>query len=299
MKGELNMNCVFLMKIVEKQYINDFMKSQIHFSNCNIFIKNGKANGNMGRGDTLEGIFARININNIKLNSYIQHYKSIFGNDLDIEKDEQYINFFRKSTREMSISCFYSIDNEMLSNNFKNKYSDGKYSNKKFPMKIDKKIYNFPVISDDQYLKNYSAYKQDREVILIKAYDIITELKKLGFLGNKIEYIDKSQEFDIFKYCFDKLNKSVYDSANERMDLLFKDINYQDENEYRFICPNKSLLDSNNNIALKNLKPVDIKKPHNPNGNNYHIFVNVKNLEYYSTVNYEVKKCDYPTDTEV
>lgn len=157
-------------------------------------------------------------------------------------------------------------------------------------MKIDKKIYNFPVISDDQYLKNYSAYKQDREVILIKAYDIITELKKLGFLGNKIEYIDKSQEFDIFKYCFDKLNKSVYDSANERMDLLFKDINYQDENEYRFICPNKSLLDSNNNIALKNLKPVDIKKPHNPNGNNYHIFVNVKNLEYYSTVNYEVKK---------
>lgn len=114
------MNCVFLMKIVEKQYINDFMESKIHFSNCNIFIKNG----NMGRGDTLEGIFARININNIKLNSYIQHYKSIFGNDLDIEKDEQYINFFRKSTREMSISCFYSIDNEMLSNNFKNKYSD-------------------------------------------------------------------------------------------------------------------------------------------------------------------------------
>lgn len=290
MKGELNMNCVFLMKIVEKQYINDFMKSQIHFSNCNIFIQNGKANGNMGRGDTLEGIFARININNIKLNSYIQHYKSIFGNDLDIEKDEQYINFYRKSTREMSISCFYSIDNKMLQDNFNRQYPDGKYSNKKFPMKIDKKIYNFPVIIDDQYLKNYSAYKQDREVILIKAYDIIIELKKLGFLGNKIEYIDKSQEFDIFDYCFYNLNKSVIESANERMDLLFKDSSYKHENEYRFICPNKSLLDSNNNIALKNLKPVDIKKPHNPNGNNYHIFVNVKNLEYYSTVNNEVKK---------
>lgn len=297
------MNCVFLMKIVEKQYINDFMKSQIHFSNCNIFIQNGKANGNMGRGDTLEGIFARININNIKLNSYIQHYKSIFGNDLDIEKDEQYINFFRKSTREMSISCFYSIDNKMLQDNFNRQYPDGNYSNKKFPMKIDEKnnkIYNFPVIIDDQYLKNYSAYKQDREVILIKAYDIITELKKLGFLGNKIEYIDKSQEFDIFKYCFDKLNKSVYDSANERMDLLFKDSNYKHENEYRFICPNKSLLDSNNNIVLGNLRPLDIKnKLNNINYNDYHIFINTKDLEFYSTVNYEVKKCDYPTDTEV
>ncbi len=287
MKGELNMNCVFLMKIVEKQYINYFMESKIHFSNCNIFIKNGKVNGNMGGGDTLEGIFARVNESNNKLNEYKQKYTKLFKDDLEIESDGEYINFYRKSTREMSISCFYSIDNKMLQDNFNRQYPDGNYSNKKFPMKIDKKnnkIYNFPIIIDDQYLADYSAYEQDREVILIKAYDIITELKKLGFLGNKIEYIDKSQEFDIFKYCFDKLNKSVYDSANERMDLLFKDSNYKHENEYRFICPNKSLLDSNNNIALKNLKPVDIKKPHKPNGNNYHIFVNIKNLEYYSTV---------------
>lgn len=286
-------NCILLMKIVEKQYINDFMESKIHFSNCNIFIKNGKANGNMGRGDTLEGVFARVNESNNKLNEYKQKYTKLFKDDLEIESDGEYINFYRKSTQEMSISCFYSIDNKMLQDNFNRQYPDGNYSNKKFPMKIDKKnnkIYNFPIIIDDQYLADYSAYEQDREVILIKAYDIITELKKLGFLGNKIEYIDKSQEFDIFDYCFYNLNKSVIESADERMDLLFKDINYQDENEYRFICPNKSLLDSNNNIALKNLKPVDIKKPHNPNGDNYHIFVNVKNLEYYSTVNYEVKK---------
>lgn len=281
------------MKIVEKKYINDFMEPKIHFSNCNVFIQNGKANGNKGRGDTLEGTFARININNIKLNGYFQYYNSIFGDDLGIEKDGQYINFFRKSTREMSISCFYSIDNKTLQDNFNHKYPNGKYSNDKFPMEIDeknKKIYNFPIIIDEQYLKDYSAYEQNREVILIKAYDIITELEKLNFLGHKIEYIDMSQEFDIFKYCFDELNKSIYDSANERMDLSFKHIEYQHENEYRFICPNKSLLNSNNNIVLSNLKPIDIKKPHNTNGNNHHIFVNVKNLEYYSTVNYEVKK---------
>ena len=292
MKGELNMNCVFLMKIVEKQYINDFMKSQIHFSNCNIFIKNGKANGNMGRGDTLEGVFARVNESNNKLNEYKQKYTKLFKDDLEIERDGEYINFYRKSTREMSISCFYSIDNKMLQDNFNRQYPDGNYSNKKFPMKIDEennKIYNFPIIIDDQYLADYSAYEQNRETVMIKSFNIISEFKKLGFLCNKVKYIDKSQEFDIFKYCFDKLNKSVYDSANERMDLLFKNINYENENEYRFICPNKSLLDSNNNIALKNLKPVDIKNPHNPNGNNYHIFVNVKNLVYYLTVNYEVK----------
>ncbi len=288
------------MKIVEKQYIDDFMESKIHFSNCNVFIQNGKISGNKGRGDTLEGIFARTSINNIKLNEYIQHYNSIFGNDLGIEKDGQYINFFRKSTREMSISCFYSVDTKILTNNFYHKYPGGIYPNDKEPKMIPNEekgiIYNFPIIIDDRYLSDYSAYEQNREVVMVQPFNIISELKKLGFLYDKVRYIDMSQEFNIFDYCFKSLNKPIYNSISERMDLLFKDIKYQHENEYRFICPNpNNLLDSNNNIILNKLVPLNMKEKYIVNCNNYDIFVNTKNLDWYMDVkgSFESKERGY------
>lgn len=95
----------FCLKIGKEKWVKELHKGSICFSLVDSFIKQGESTDNQEQGDPFEGVFARIERNDERINIEKQR----LGEDLEIIEDGEYVMLRRKSARSIPVFCAYGI----------------------------------------------------------------------------------------------------------------------------------------------------------------------------------------------
>lgn len=103
-------NVLMFFKFGESRWINEIIKGNISFSCIGAFIAQARMYGNEIQGDLYEGVFARLN----KDDKRIELMKNQLKGDLEIINDGEYIMLRRHSSKLVPIFCLYGITGKDL-----------------------------------------------------------------------------------------------------------------------------------------------------------------------------------------
>lgn len=226
-----NFNLIFLYKIMECKFIDGFSKGNLYFSCCGNWIDIAKKTGGKGQGDLYEGVFAKY----LKKNSRkpIQKYKKLFGNDLRIESDGEYRLLRRKSSLDIPAICFYSLDSDSLMEYFPDK--DKEWIERILEENRGQEeitVEKFPLGISDKYLSEFNLKSEEIDAVTIQPRNLLMMFRENGIYYNKVAYIDKSSEFDIYN---DGLFKRFFSDINEAIEKNIE-IFFKDKNDYSHQC---------------------------------------------------------------
>lgn len=282
-------NIFFLYKVAERNHLQTLINGKVFFSCCGNYVEIAKRGKDKGQGDKYECVFAKY----LKGNSEepIRKYKSLFGKDLLIEKEGNYVLFRRKSSLLTPTACFYSMDNETTITNLKDndrerieKVIEENSSKESFP------VDNFPLTIPQKYLDEFDIKKDSIDAAIIQPRDFLKKLSYKGIKYHKIVYIDTNREYDIFKEeLFKEIDASqgLTDAIENKMEIFFKDKNnYSHQCEFRCYIPDITFQNYNRHkqVRIKGLTTLDSLKSHNTNATGYDLIYNVKNGDFYATV---------------
>lgn len=98
-----NNNVVFFFKFGEQRWMEKLVEGNINFSCAGNFIFQAEHTKNDVQGDRLEGVFARLFCDDIR----IEEMKSQLGSDLEVLNDGKFKLLRRKSAKLKPIFCLY------------------------------------------------------------------------------------------------------------------------------------------------------------------------------------------------
>ena len=287
-------NIFLLYKITEKEYIKTFAQGEVFFSCCGKYVDLAKAGCEKGQGDRYECVFAKYS----KINSSmaIQKYKKLFGDDLLIENDGDFILLRRKSSLLVPTTCFYSIDNETAINNLPNdekKRIERIIERNKGKEKI--RIKKFPLTIPQKYLDEFKIKDNNKDAMIIQPRDFLEKLSFNNVKYRKVSYIDTNEEYDIFE---DELYKSFYgilsksEAIEKRIEMFFKDRGqYSHQCELRCIIRDVLFTDHDQGMKLKlfGLSSTESSACHKQNATGKDFICYVKNNVFSAKVVIERK----------
>jgi len=275
----------FLYKISEERYLEALATGEVYFSCCGRFMNIAKSGCGKGQGDRYECVFAKY----LKKNSRkpIQKYKKMFGKDLLVETEGDYVLLRRKSSLYVPTACFYSIDNNTAIQNLN---GDDKVRIEEIinanQDKEELTISDFPLSLSEKYFEEFNLSNDKINAIMIQPNDFLCKLTEKNVKYRKVAYIDMDKEYDIFG---DELFKKYYGSSlslnealEKRIEMFFKDkSNYEHQCEIRLVLRSKLYTSINQGyiVKLTGLKSMstDYKSKVPANANGYDFICNVKN----------------------
>lgn len=226
-----SINLILLYKVMECKFIDGFSKGNLYFSCCGNWIDIAKKTGGKGQGDLYEGVFAKY----LKKNSRkpIQKYKKLFGDDLIIESDGEYRLLRRRSSLKIPAICFYSLDSESSIEFFPEKEKERieqilEENNGKNEITVEK----FPLGISEKYLSEFNLKSEEIDAVTIQPRNLLKKFEEKGIYYNKVAYIDKRSQFDIYN---DGLYKRFYTDINEAIDKHIE-IFFKDKHDYFHQC---------------------------------------------------------------
>lgn len=281
-------NVFFLYKIAKKEHLISLAEGHVYFSCCGNWANIGKIGCGKGQGDKYECVFAKY----LRKNSRkpIQHYKKLFGKDLIVEHEGEYVLLKRKSSLYIPAACFYSLDNasvvrylpseekERIDKIFEDNPSQNKIT-----------VTDFPINLSDDYFKEFNLDSQDIDAAMIQPREFLNKLSEKGILYNKVTYIDMSNEYDIWKeQLYQKYGYNLSEAQDLHLEMFFKDkSNYEHQCELRLICYDKSFTSIKQSLivdlsGLSFIRCGEDKSTTNATG--IDIFCYVKNQYHMATV---------------
>lgn len=99
-----NDNAILLFRFTESRWADAIIQGQISFSCAGAFIHQAEHTGNTVQGDLYEGVFARLN----KTDSRVQLMKDTLKKDLEIIDDGDFVLLRRKSALRKPMFCYYA-----------------------------------------------------------------------------------------------------------------------------------------------------------------------------------------------
>ena len=288
-------NIFLLYKITRKEFIKKLAQGEVFFSCCGRYVDIAKAGCDKGQGDKFECVFAKY----LKKNSRkpIQVYKKLFGKDLKIESDGDYILFRRKSSLLTPTACFYSIDNETAINNLQGKEKECieqilTENQDKEKVTIEK----FPLTIPQIYLDEFNLNDDELDAMIIQPGLFLPALTAKNVTYRKIAYIDTNKEFDIFEdelylNFYGKLTKS--EAIEKRIEMFFKDKeNYSHQCEFRCIISNTLFKNHSQGktVKISGLTSMESNVGNTQNATGKDFICNVKNDVFFAKVTMEKKK---------
>lgn len=103
-------NLVLCLKISQPQWIDKLSKGNAWFGKIDNYIEQANRTGNTDQGDAYEGVFAHCEASS----SLVKKYQEIFGDDLEIIPDGDYVFLRRYSSRDYLALCMFGIKNTDL-----------------------------------------------------------------------------------------------------------------------------------------------------------------------------------------
>lgn len=204
-----NFSTNMLFRCTTKKYANDFQKGRFRFNQPEYWIKEGEK-GNIGLGDSLEGIFLTTNSND----------NSEFINNLKKNDDCEYFTkgcklyFRKKSIKKLYCFCLYGLNDD----SFKEKSIDC-FGKEHYYSRVDKDY--FTSFSRSITKENYNREDEDRNVVV--------------FINNPHIFFEKIRQFFI--------NLGV---SNENVIISpIQYVNHQETSCYLVPYPNELLLKDN------------------------------------------------------
>lgn len=238
-----------LYKIQEEDFLiggdkcrTPLSRGYVFFSCCGKWVDIGKAGCNSGQGDKYECVFAKY----LKKNSRkpVQRYKKLFGPDLLLERDDEYVLLRRKSSLLVPTTCFYSIDSETSMTNLQaaqRQQIDKLTLDNREKTKII--VDNFPLVLTERYKKDFNLSSDKNNTLLILPGEFLPKLDDAGVGYRKVAYINTNCEYDIFK---NEMYEAFYgkmsfdDAINKRIEIFFKDKEkYAHQCELRCVITNE------------------------------------------------------------
>lgn len=242
-----NFSTDILFRCTSKKYAEDLKKGKFRFNQPKFWIEQGNK-GNIGLGDSLEGVFLSTNIND--KSPFIENLK----NNIDYEFFNKNLKtyFRRKEIKDLYCFCLYGLN----SNSFKEVDVD-----------IFGKTHYISRISKD-YFYDFS------DGMTKETYDINDENKKVVvFINNPHLFFKKIKDFfktlgiddnDIIISPVEYINRqqNSISFVPYPKELLLKDIYYSNQSEIRIIINSKSeklisyMKDNNNIIDIGNIDNI-------------------------------------------
>lgn len=289
--GDLT-NIFFIYKIMKNQYIKELACGKVDFSCCGNWVSIAETGGGKGQGDKYECVFAKY----LEKNSEepIKKYKKMFGEDLLVENEGNYVLLRRKSSLYIPAACFYSIDNYTA---IQNLYGDDKVRiDEIINANQDKEeltISDFPLSLSEKYFEEFNLSNDEINAIMIQPYDFLCKLTEKNVKYRKVTYINMDKEYDIFG---DELFKKYYGSSlrlnealEKRIEMFFKDkSNYEHQCEIRLIIRDEKFtsIKQRKKVYITGLTSIDtgdiVESPANATGKDF--ICNVKNLQIKATI---------------
>ncbi len=241
-----------LYKIIEKRYIEDFVSGNFYFSCCGEWISKAKSSGGKGQGDQHEAIFAKY----LRKNSRkpIKYYKKIFGKDLIVESEGEYVLLKRKSSLYIPAICFYNIDNQSIKQYLPDEEIEKIVSSiKNYENKDHVIVERLPIVLSQQYYDEFNIESDEIDAVLIQPRKVMNKLYEAGAICHKVTYINTDTEYDIFA---NKMYKKDYEIDMEKalyqhIEIFYKDKqNYEHQCEFRVALPQKILSGIKNGIKI-------------------------------------------------
>ena len=282
-------NIFLLYKISKKEHLKSLAEGKVFFSCCGKYVDIAKVGCDKGQGVKYECVFAKYLHENSE--EPIRRYKKLFGRDLLIEKEGNYVLFRRKSSLLIPTACFYSIDNETAVTNLQG--DDRKRIERITLENQDKdeiKVDRFPLTIPQIYLDEFAVNDDSIDAMVIQPRLFLIGLSRKKVQYRKITYIDTSCEYDIFR---DEIYKPFYgnlslsEAIEKRIELFFKDKKkYAHQCELRCIIPSELFRHINQHkiIRLSNLTSLDSSKGINQNATGKDFIYGVKDNNMFCTV---------------
>lgn len=202
----------FAMKLLTSDRAEKMIENGKLYFSCS---KKWSTINKVGQGDKLEGVFAKINIENKEV---LKLYKLHYGETLDIEYDENYMYLRNKNLCYLPSYCFYSLKNKFWNIN------GDPYNAVSGTTDISKEI-----CRDFSNKKSSIVIIKDQAVFINQ---IIKQFEKKGISKEKviIEYIK-----------YKDLEGQYYKMDNNECELFVKNKCFSYQREVRILINSQSL----------------------------------------------------------
>lgn len=203
----------FCLKIGKEKHVKELYKGSICFSLVDSFIKQGESTDNREQGDPFEGVFARIERNDERINIDKQR----LGEDLEIIEDGKYVMLRRKSARSIPVFCAYGIYSDDIKIISRTEREDG-YYDLKCRVDISSKMYSKFLSNKDDTWGFYSSSGH-----FCTALDYELESKNIAYRKARINYsLKREPTFYI-------------EPTDDYRELDYKLPQYEYQSEFRYI----------------------------------------------------------------
>lgn len=243
-----NDHAIFLFKFGEQKWIDKLINGEVSFSSIGSFIEQAKVSKNDIQGDEFEGVFAKLNKNDQRINLMKQKLKE----DLEIIEEGDYVYLRRHSSKLIPVYCFYgyTIGNAIEENDIKH---EGK---QKLRLDFDERLYEG--FSRTITVDNLVTYPFRFTQLHMQPWPFIIRIDKSCRLNN-LEYEMKRIDYDTLK------KKTFFIEPTDFYEELFlKSSKYSYQHEVRIILRNKKLKDifDRFNLEIPALNLDDYNKVH-------------------------------------
>lgn len=199
-----NDNAIMLYKFNESRWINKILNGELSFSCAGAYIHQAKQTHNYIQGDEFEGVFARLQNNNPK----IQEMKNKLGKDLEILPDNNYCFLRRKSAKLKPIFCFFSYTAEDALHD----KQPGKIGKQRVRLNFDQRMFNGFAPSS---IRNVISNSHMFTLVYLSPRSFIERIKCFllsnPYKMDQIEYISLNNE-EFFIEPTDEYNELFYKS---------------------------------------------------------------------------------------
>lgn len=245
-----NDDAVLLFKFGEQRWMNRLAAGEISFSCPGKFVYQAKRTGNDVQGDLYDGIFARLE----KGDPRIQKMKNELGRDLEQIIDGDYVILRRKSAKLKPIFCMYSYTAaDILSDGSVN--SSGLHNVRH---DFDERMYSG--FSDSLAIKNVISDSCRFTQLTFQPRPFVEQFKKAMSL-NGIKYVMKPVNYELFA------QDTFFVEPTERYDELFykfPQYKYQLEARICLIDMKFGCIFDRKNIQIGELPRGNYWMTHNP-----------------------------------
>lgn len=245
-----NGDAVLLFKFGEQRWMERLVAGEVSFSCPGNFVYQAKRTGNDVQGDIYDGIFARLEPDDPRIESM----KNELGNDLEQIEDGDYIILRRRSAKLKPIFCMYSytagdilIDGSVDSSGYHNVRHD-----------FDEKMYSG--FSNSLEFRNVISEPYRFTQLTIQPKPFIEQFKKaMRYYG--INYVMKQVNYELFE------QNTFFIQPTERYDELFykfPEYRYQYEARICLVDMKFTNIFQRKNIKMGALDPNDYRVTHTP-----------------------------------
>lgn len=238
-----NFSTDILFRCTSKKYAEDLKKGKFRFNQPKFWIEQGNK-GNIGLGDSLEGVFLSTNIND--KSPFIENLK----NNINYEFFNKNLKTFfrRKEIKDLYCFCLYGLN----SNSFKEVDVD-RFGKTHYISRISKDyFYDF---SDGMTKETYDINDENKKVVVfinnphlffkkIKDFFKTLDIDDNDIIISPVEYINRQQNSISFvPYPKELLLKDIYYSNQSEIRII---INSKSEKLISYMKDNKNIIDIGN-----------------------------------------------------